>query len=1003
VPAQNLHSAVPDYVLLERIGAGSYGEVWRARSVTGVERAIKVVRRRSFDSDRPYQREFDGIRRFESLARGHPHLVTVFHVGRSEGEESFHYVMELADPANVPRPAGDEADGLPVAATSAYQPRTLREELQQRGHLPVAEVVEIGLALCDALDHLHGHGLIHRDVKPSNIIFVGGMPKLADIGLVAEVGESKSFVGTEGFVPPEGPGSVQGDIYSLGKVLYEAATGRDRVDFPELPASIVDRPDHGAILELNEILLRACERDRSKRYASAGEFIGELQLLRAGNSLRRLHQAERRLRRATRLGMVGLFVLALSITASWWARREASRQRANVLAAEALQSRAEAAERAAREQLHDTAAALARASRSGLRAGRRLDALDAVRSGAAVRPSRALRDELVGALACSDLRPAFRLTNTLTRVHPPVPSPSWAEMACPLPGGVSLRSVQGQEERIRLPSPGSDEPMLTWSPEGKWLAARHPSGLSRIWDAADGRVVFEGDRVGAAPSFASDLVLIASPGEHRITLVDLSKRTLVRELAVPFDFDLVALSPDGRRIAINPVGIDTFRVLDALDGSTVHEFPLTASALSLAWSSDSRWMALGSDDQSIYLWRGEGAPIQHRLTGHQNVVHDVLFLAGTGLLASSSWDGTTRLWEVETGREVLRLMDSGNSLQYGASSQLLGMAGYSAGVVRVYEFLPPEVMTTLVLPSTNRLVSPFAVSFHPEGQALAVAAWDGAHVFDGAAPGEILRVPEHWARTAAFLRGGRSLLVAGQDGAMLWDWPPARGGAGGLTGGRRLAPGHGWNVADATPDAGAVVLARDQEVWHLRDGHPTRVLRAAGHRFQTAVISRDGRWIAGGGRLENGYALWDAETGAAAAWGPESTRTGTEVAFSPDGRWFVTGDPVCYRSIPVGESAGGWRIERHDTAGLHGLMAFSSDGKWFACALSRTTVSLHRAGDGERLLVLEAPDPQQVTGLCFDRVGSRLAVACATHRVLIWELDRVGRHVAAFGLQGLED
>ena len=66
-------------------------------------------------------------------------------------------------------------------------PRTLRHEVRTRGRLPVAECVRIGLALTTALEHLHQHGLVHRDVKPSNVVFVQGVPKLADIGLVASI------------------------------------------------------------------------------------------------------------------------------------------------------------------------------------------------------------------------------------------------------------------------------------------------------------------------------------------------------------------------------------------------------------------------------------------------------------------------------------------------------------------------------------------------------------------------------------------------------------------------------------------------------------------------------------------------------------------------------------------------------------------------------------------------------------------------------------------------
>jgi serine/threonine protein kinase len=75
------------------------------------------------------------------------------------------------------------------------------------------------------------------------VIFVNGIPKLADIGLVSSVDATRSYVGTEGFVPPEGPGAPTGDLYSLGKVLYELCTGRDRKDYPELPTSLAESPD----------------------------------------------------------------------------------------------------------------------------------------------------------------------------------------------------------------------------------------------------------------------------------------------------------------------------------------------------------------------------------------------------------------------------------------------------------------------------------------------------------------------------------------------------------------------------------------------------------------------------------------------------------------------------------------------------------------------------------------------------------------------------------------
>src|SRR5213593_2010696 len=193
--------SIPDHELLRRIGRGSYGEVWLARSITGAYRAVKIVSRQSFDHDRPFEREFSGILKFEPISRNHDSQVDILHVGR--GEDYFYYVMELAD---------DQLTGQQINPDS-YAPKTLKSEIFQRGKLPFEECVQISLALTTALENLHANGLVHRDVKPSNIIFVNGVPKLADIGLVADIGEARSFVGTTGFIPPEGPGAPQADLY----------------------------------------------------------------------------------------------------------------------------------------------------------------------------------------------------------------------------------------------------------------------------------------------------------------------------------------------------------------------------------------------------------------------------------------------------------------------------------------------------------------------------------------------------------------------------------------------------------------------------------------------------------------------------------------------------------------------------------------------------------------------------------------------------------------------
>jgi hypothetical protein len=304
---------------------------------TGVLRAAKVVWRHRFDDDRPFQREFEGIQKFERISREHPSQLALFHIGRNEAQGYFYYVMELADDlsAECGTRSAEGEDGSPAAApqqhqsptphsalrtSHSYVPHTLRADLAQ-GRLPTVRALEIGLALTEALAHLHRHGLVHRDVKPSNVIFVNGRPKLADIGLVTDASDQCSIVGTEGYLPPEGPGTPKADIFSLGKVLYEISTAQDRRCFPDLPPDLKGWPDAPAVLELNEIVLKACAADAQQRYESADAMHTDLARLAAGKSVRRARQAEHRWRVVQRAAagltiaaaLLGLIALASRI------------------------------------------------------------------------------------------------------------------------------------------------------------------------------------------------------------------------------------------------------------------------------------------------------------------------------------------------------------------------------------------------------------------------------------------------------------------------------------------------------------------------------------------------------------------------------------------------------------------------------------------------------------------------------------------------------------------
>jgi hypothetical protein len=317
--------AIPDHELLRRIGRGSYGEVWLARNHTGTLRAIKIIHRAAFDDDRPYEREFTGLKHFEPLSREHEGLVDILQLGRNDAEGWFYSIMELAD--GVETETGDgvmakERGGGGIETQhsttptlqglDSYRPLTLESRIRAEGRLPVQECVRIAAKLAGALRFLHERGLVHRDIKPSNIVFVGGVPKLADVGLVARAESARTFVGTEGFVPPEGPGTSSADLYSLGKCLYEMAMGKDRQAFPSPPTQLDELPDRAELLELNEVITRACDPSPARRYTSAA-LLKDLGRLATGGSIR----GARRLRRVgwTAGALVGITIVVTLLVA----------------------------------------------------------------------------------------------------------------------------------------------------------------------------------------------------------------------------------------------------------------------------------------------------------------------------------------------------------------------------------------------------------------------------------------------------------------------------------------------------------------------------------------------------------------------------------------------------------------------------------------------------------------------------------------------------------------
>jgi serine/threonine protein kinase len=258
------------YELEELLGAGGMSSVFKARD-TLLERhvALKILHPH-FTEDEQY------VERFRREARAvaslsHPNIVTILDRGEDEGRQFI--VFELVEG------------------------RTLAEALHDEGRLPVRRALEIAIQVARGLGFAHEQGLIHRDVKPQNVILNGdGRAKVTDFGIarsldVQGVTQSGAVLGTSNYIAPEQasgrPVDRTTDVYSLGVVLFELLTGQ--VPFPgesfvavamqhvsEPPPSVLEvRPD--VPVRVARAVDRALEKDPAERFPTMDAFAAELQ------------------------------------------------------------------------------------------------------------------------------------------------------------------------------------------------------------------------------------------------------------------------------------------------------------------------------------------------------------------------------------------------------------------------------------------------------------------------------------------------------------------------------------------------------------------------------------------------------------------------------------------------------------------------------------------------------------------------------------------------------
>jgi WD40 repeat protein len=1023
-------------------GRGGMGVVYKARQL-GLNRlvALKVILTGSH-ADAAQQARFRT--EAEAVARlQHPNIVQIHQVG---GEESCpYYSMEFVDGRSL----AQELDGTPQPAR------------------PAAALIA---TLARAIHAAHQKGIIHRDLKPANILLsptpeahgpklgacgepgtldVGPRtPKITDFGLAklldVDAGQTGSgaVVGTPSYMSPEqatsnhrqiGPAT---DVYSLGAILYELLTGRPpfkaqnqmetlRQVLSNDPVSL-SRFDLKVPRDLETVCQKCLRKEPHQRYSTAVELAEDLERFLADRPIlaRRTPKWERAwrwCRRNPAVAVMAAFVAALLLLLSGGAWLAAFRLNKELTRSEKAERIAQQEKDAATAQLWQAAYAQAIATRKGGRVGQRFESLKAIQQAAQITRARgfpaeevlALRNEAAACFSLADLRARakWELPNHLpAAVDPGCERYAFADDH----RVIRLRRIADHRELASLPAIAKP-PEGTWlvfSPDGRFLMVvsfcAGPRLPCQIWDLAPPGGPREILRVedGYQFRFVADsglLVVAHNDGTLRShNLRGGPARVLCRGLRCTS----IELCADGKQLAYSDEPKPEVHVLDVTTGNRKWNLSTPMFATALAWSKDSRLLAVASADTRIYVWDVHERRQQAVLDGHRSRVTELYFGPGA-VLASSSDDGTFRLWDVWGGKPLVS--DQGRAIAFSCDGQRLAFQnGARMGVCEVAH--GRECLLLHPQTAKSSAWGPFrpseCIAYNSTDRLLAQADVDGIRFWDPERARQVAQLAIGYCEATFFHPGGQ-LFTYGRSGLKSWtvdsapaDSVPRFGPAQTFA----VPPNTGWFRTSCTPDGRLLALTNDSQaqVIILRPETPSeRVILSRCSDVISLDLSPDGRWVAVASvKGDVGVGIFDARSGHRVRY-MATAKDGTcptVVAFSPDGRWLLTGSERDYCFWEVGSWAPGRVISRNNSGPRAGPMVFSGDGRLLAMSDSIEEILLFDVVAGRKLVTLTAPQPSTLARLCFNHQGNQLAAATDDHTIQLWDLLMIRRQLRELGL-----